>query len=480
MAYTRDELLAALASEVQSRPMAALYYQAGDPRTIAQLGAIATMLSMVSAQIDIAATEPFQKTRDTTVLADATMKGILPFARPARMTLAVQNPTAGAVTIGTGRFLLDAFGRVYTTEVGATIAAGATGSITVKQMTSRTFTHTVSGSVPFYAVQIPPNDDADQVISGLYVTVGTGASAVSFPFTPEFQNLAADEPGFTIETDELRRLFVKFGWESTFGVQPTNGTVINFTIEETFGASDLTADAPFTFMDTVSTSDRQLTMKLASMIYPGADAINIETLREWARYPSGYDSSAVYLGNFDFLIRRNIFPFRFLSVWNEQLEESVRGANVASINKLFVAALMDGVDTTWMQAQIRQVVAAADDSYGVKFVPVVETPLAVTISAEVSVVHDTGDVQSQIKSAILKLYGRDSNAAQSGMLRLNSKRMAKQLETEVTALQDDGSDFRITIADLSDPLPEQFRYVSDASLTVTVTQATYNDGQWSH
>jgi hypothetical protein len=58
--------------------------------------------------------------------------------------------------------------------------------------------------------------------------------------------------------------------------------------------------------------------------------------------------------------------------------------------------------------------------------------------------------------------------------------MAKQLETEVTALQDDGSDFRITIADLSDPLPEQFRYVSDASLTVTVTQATYNDGQWSH
>jgi hypothetical protein len=166
-------------------------------------------------------------------------------------------------------------------------------------------------------------------------------------------------------------------------------------------------------------------------------------------------------------------------VWNEQLEESVRGPNVANINKLFVAALMDGVDTTWMQNEIKRVVADADDSYGVKFVPVVETPLAVSIDAEVSVVHDTGDVQAKIQDAILNLYGRDSIAGQRGMLRLNSKRLADTLKT-ITALQDDGSDVRITIADLSAPKPEQFRYVSAASLTVNVTQATYNDGQWSH
>jgi hypothetical protein len=475
MAFTRDEFMAALEAEVQSRPTAALYYQAGDPRTLAQMGAMATMLSMISTQVDVATTEPFQKTRDTTVLADATMKGILPFGRPPRMTLAVKNDAASPVSITSGRRLLDAFGRVYVVEVGATIAAGATGALTVKQMTTRTFSHTVSGSTPFYAVQIPPNDDTDVVISGVYVAIGS----TSFVYAPEFGNLAADQPGFTIETDELRRLWVKFGWDATFGVQPTNGTVINFTIEETFGASTLQADAPFTFESIVSPTDRNLTMKLSAMIYSGADPIDIETLREWARYPSGYDSSAVYLGNFDFLIRRNIFPFRFLSVWNEQLEESVRGPNVANINKLFVTALMDGVDTTWMQNEIKAVVASADDSYGVKFVSAVETPLAVRIDAEVSVVHDTGDVQAKIQDAILALYGRDSIAAQRGMLRLNSKRLADTLKT-IAALQDDGSDVRITIADLSLPKPEQFRYVSVESLTVNVTQATYNDGQWSH
>jgi hypothetical protein len=475
MAFTRDEFLAALEAEVQSRPMAALYYQAGDPRTLAQVGAFATMLAMQSTGIDIATTEPFLKTRDTTVLADATMKGILPFGRPPRMTLSVKNDSASPVSIGSGRRLLDSFGRVYTVEVGATIAAGASGTLTVKQMTTRTFSHTVNGSTPFYAVQIPPNDDSDVVISGVYVSIGS----TSFAYAPEFGNLAADEPGFTIETDEQRRLFVKFGWDATFGVQPNNGDVIDFIIEETFGASTLAVDAPFTFESVVSTTDRSLTMKLAAMIYPGADPIDIETLREWARYPSGYDSSAVYLGNFDFLIRRNIFPFRFLSVWNEQIEESVRGASVANINKLFVAAMMDGVDATWMQNEIRRVVADADDSYSVKFIPVVETPLAVTVDAQVSVVHDTGDVKAKIQDAIIALYGRDSIAVQKGMVRLSNKRMSDTLRT-LAALQDDGSDFRITIADLSAPKPEQFRYVSLASLTVNVTQATYNDGQWSH
>lgn len=476
MAVTRDDLLVSLQAEVQSRPTVALYYQAGDPRLLAQMGAMATMLAMISEQIDVQSMEVFQKTRDTTVLADATMKGILPFARTPRMTLTVQNNATAAGTIETGRRLLDQYGRVYTAEVGATIAAGGTGAVTVKQMTSRTFSHIVSGSVPFYSVQIPQNDDAEQNISGVYVSV----AGVLYPFTTEFANLAADEPGFTIETDELRRLLVKFGWANTFGVQPTDGTQIDFIIEETFGLSDLTVNSAFTLETTASQNDRLLTMKLATMVYPGADPVDIDTLRDWARYPSGYDSSAVYLGNFDFLVRRNLFPMRFLSMWNEQIEEAVRGPKVGNINRLFVAAVMDGVDPTWMQNQIKIIIAAADDSYWVKFVPVVEVELPITITAQVSVVHDTGDVEAQIQKQVLALYGRDSTATQQGMLRLNSKRISDALKKNITALQDDGSDFQVSIGNQSAPLPEQFRYVSVASLTINVQQATYNDGMWSH
>jgi hypothetical protein len=476
MALTRDDLLAALTAEITDRPTAALFFQAGDPRLLSQMGALATMLAGVSEQIDLAQTEPFQKTRDTTVLADATMKGILPFGRPPRMTLTVANPGTSAVPIVTGRTLFDQYGRSYTTEVGATIAAGGTGTITVKQMTTRKFSLGVANSTPFYAIQIPQNADTDLCISGVYVSI----AGVSYPFTTEFANLAANEPGFTLETDEQRRLFVKFGWANTFGVQPASGTVVDFIVEETYGATDLAVNAAFTFESAPTSADRLLTFKLASVIFPGADPVDIDTLRQWAQYPSGYDASAVYLGNFDFLVRRNLFPLRFLSVWNEQVEEAVRGANVQNINRLFVSALMDGVDPTWMQTEIKRIIAAADDSYWVKFVPAVETELPMTVNAQVSVVHDTGDVTAKIRSQVYALYGRDAPAAKQGMLRLNSKRVTEALKKNIVALQDEGADFQVSIPDQSGAKPEQYRYVSEASLTVNVTQATYNDGMWSH
>jgi len=476
MAFTRDDFWAAVTAEAQSRPQAALYFQAGDPRFLASLGSVATMLSMVSQQVDVAQTEPFQKTRDTTVLADATMKGILPFARPPRMTLTVVNKATDPLNIAVGRRLLDQNGRVYLTESSLALAAGLTGTLAVKQMTTRTYDHTVTNSLPFYAVPIPPNADTDQCISGIYVTI----AGVLYPYTPEFANLASNAPGFSIETNELRALLVKFGWASTFGNQPTNGTIINFVIEETLGATALTAGATFTLESTVQPSDRLATFTLATVVFPGADPIDIETMRELAQYPSGYDASAVYLGNFDFLVRRNLTPLRFLSVWNEQIEESVRGPSIANINSKFVAALMDGVDVTFMQAQIKQIIGAADDSYTVKFVAVAVVEVPVTVTAQVSVVHDVGDVEAQIRAQVYTLYGRDAIATSQGMLRLNSKKINDALKVNVVALQDDGSDFQISIPVQTGLKPEQYRYVSPASLTVVVQQATYNDGMWSH
>lgn len=475
MSYSRDDFMTAIAAEVSNQPLAAQYYQAGDPRLLAQLNAMATMLAMLSQQIDTESMEPFIKARDTTVLADASMKGILPFARPPRLALTVTNNDVTTLNIAVGRNVIDQNGRVYVTETQASIPAGQTATVNVKQVTTRTFSHTVSNSVAFYGVQIPPNSDTEQVISGIYVSIG----GVPYPYTPEFQNLAAGAAGYSLETDEQRRLWVKFGWANTVGVQPSNGTQIDFTVEETFGANALSVDASFTFESSVSSADRIATLKLASVIFAGADPLDIETLREYAKYPSTYDSSAVYLGNFDFLIRRNVFPLRFLSVWNEQVEESVRGPSVANINKLFVSALMDGVDTTRLQGEIRRIIKLADDSYSAIFVNAVPTELPLTINAQVSVVHDVGDVEAKIRDVVYRLYGKDSQAAAKGMMAMNNKKLSDALKTNVVALQDDGSDLQVSLAALPVTLPEQYRYVSEASLTVNVTQATYNDGMWS-
>ncbi|KVN83424.1 hypothetical protein [Burkholderia ubonensis] len=478
MALTRDDLFAAVTAEAQNYPAVATYLQAGDPRITMSLGAMAAMLAMVSSQIDVESVESFNKTRDTTVLADAAMKGILPFARPPRVVLAVKNPAAVALSIVVGRRLLDSYGRVYVAESAAAVPAGGTGTVSVKQVTTRPLKHIVSDSVPFYSVQIPANDDAEQIISGLYVTI----AGVLYPYTPEFANLAAGQPGYVIETDELRQLWVRFGWDNTFGIQPANGVEIDIVVEETCGALAVGVNAPFTLETTVDSNDRQATFSLQSVTSPGADPVDIDTLRQWANVPPQYDANAVYLGNFDALIRRNLPNLSFLSVWNEDVEESVRGAKLANINKLFVAfKFTDGTDTTWARQQIRNIVAAADDSYIVSFVSVVDLALPVTIAAQVSVVHDPADVKAQIQSAALKLYGQGTAATKQGMLKLSSKKLSDAIKTAISALQDDGSDYQITLPDqAAGMLPEQCRFVTADSLTINVTQATYNDGMWSH
>lgn len=479
MAYSRDDLYAALTAAAQNNAAVATYVQAGDGRIVQQINAMASMLAMVSAQIDTESAEPFNKTRDTTVLADAAMKGILPFARPPRVVLAANNPAAVALPIVVGRRFLDSYGRVYVAETAATVAAGGTGSVSVKQVTTRTLpTVTVSDSTPFYAVQVTANSDTEQIISGLYVTV----DGTLYPYTPEFANLNAGDPGYVIETDELRQLWVKFGWDDTFGIQPANGVGISIVVEETYGALAVGVSAPFTLETTVDANDRQATFSLQSVTSPGADPVDIDTLREWSSVSPLYDSNAVFLGNFDALIRRNLPNLSFLSVWNEDVEESVRGAKVANINKKFVAfEFTDGTDTTWAKTQIRNIVAAADDSYIVSFVDVADLALPVTIAAQVSVVHDTGDVTAQIQSAVLALYGKGTAATKQGMLKLNNKKLNDALKTNVSALQDDGSDYQISLPDQSTGmLPEQCRFVTAASLTINVTQATYNDGMWSH
>jgi hypothetical protein len=478
MAFTRDDFMQAIAAEISNHPLAAQFYQAGDPRLLAQLGAMASMFTMLSQQIDVASMEPFVKARDTTVLADATMKGILPFARPARVTLNVQNTHPSArLTISIGRRLIGEQGRVYVTETAASIAPGGTGTISAKQMVSRAFAHKVAGSVPFYSVQVPQSSDPDLFISGVLVSI----SGVQYPYTPEFSNLASDAPGFTLETDELRRLYAKFGWASTFGVQPTNGMVINFIIEETYGASGLSAAQPFSFESTLQPADGLAKMTLATVVFGGADPVDIQTLREWAQYPSTYDESAVYLGNFDFLVRRNLPGLRFLSVWNEQLEESVRGASLANINTLFVAALLDGGDGAWLTNAIKQIIAAADDSYKVKFVSPVEIAVPITINGQVSVIHDADEVASKIRAILGDLYGRDSAAAKAGMMVPNYKRISDALRAGIPAFQDAASDLQVSIPAPNPAVkPEHYRYMTAASMTVTITQSTYNSGYFSH
>lgn len=467
MSKTKADFQELIAEAISSYPTAAQFYQARDPRLLASLDAIATMLAMFSAEQDVAAAEPFTKARDATVLADASAKGVLPFGKPTLVKITVANSNATAVTISSGRRILDAQGRVFVVQQGATIAAASSGFVTAYQRVTSTFNHTVTANQPFYVIEVP-NPQPGRY----FVSVGVKRGSATFKYVPGFTNVAVDELAFHLFSDEQQRLFIEFGAAEIAAHQPSAGDVLTVTVLETEGAIELAVNSRFAFEYSAGLFENGITLTLDSILEPGAEPMDISTMREVISYPSTYDESAVYLGNFDFLVRRNLSPFVFLSVWNEKKEEEVRGASASNINTLFVASRKAGVAQPALQSQIEAVILAADDSYKISHVAVSDVEIAVEVKAHVQDVYDFAAVAQQIREIVLAEYGINSAWAKRGQGRILKKRIYDLIENKVQALQGAGSDIDLDITDPENSMrPEHFRYISESSLTVTVEQS---------
>ncbi len=240
---------------------------------------------------------------------------------------------------------------------------------------------------------------------------------------------------------------------------------------------------------------------MESMLIAGQNPIPMSVLRDLARYPSVYDGNAVYLGEFDFLVRRNFPTLRFLSVWNEAAEEAARGAHLSNTNAIFVACLSqtsseavltaDGetipepgrvpvAEWTATQRAIRELIRAADDSYRVHFVTPVRAPIAVTIRATVPTSYIAADVRQKIIEAILAEYGEQSAAARRGRNQPLYQSIYALLRQRVQALNVGAADLQVSIAAQPEVVsrPELWRYVSPDSLTVEVETANITAPSW--
>lgn len=482
--YLLSDFQSKIRDAVSSRPTAAAAYQAGDPRVLASVQAMAAMLAMVSQQIDLAESEPFLKARDGTVLADATMKGVLPLGKTAKATILVSNGGTSSVSIAVGRILLDSNGRRWTVDAAATVpaavgAVNGTATVSASQYTTRTLTHTVAGSVPFYEVQVAPSADGLYLV-GLAVSDPDGAYA----YSADFCNVAAGDRTYHVETDEYRRLWLRFGASDTtfgpvVGYQPPNGKVLSIIVTECEGLVSMDTGASFALQTVATTAESLLTLTLSALTSTGANPPTMEVLRTLARYPALNDSNAVYLSNFDFLLRRQLAGIQFLSVWNEQIEEAARGANILNMNKLFVAFVIPSQTAAISQAQVTAVVARADNSLRLSFVAASVVTVPVTINAQVSAVYDPADIEAQIRTVVLAKYGATSTAAARGQASISYQVLAKALVDAIPALQDAISDFNVSVGATATPKPEDYRYVTAASLTVNVTRLQASTGLWS-
>ncbi|WP_292992655.1 hypothetical protein [Nitrosomonas sp.] len=493
---TKKDFQQAIVDSVAAFPAVAPLYQAGDPRILQSLDAMATMLAMFSSQIETAMAEPFEKVRDATVLADAAMRGVIRKASPGRIRITVKNGNNTAFTVDTGRTIIDSAGLSYIIETSAVIAANSTGTFDAVQVKRESINHTVSGSAPFYAIEIPESSD-DTYLSGISVS-DTGGE---YEYRERYVNTWPDERVFHVEVDDRQRIYVRFGQDDIVGVQPVDGQVITLTISRTAGEISPAAASPFSFEYLQSPNESYVELSLASLLDKGINPPDMTTLRDLVKYPSVYNHNAVFLGEFDFVVRRAYSNTKFLSIWNEAIEEVARGADVDNINTLFVACLSaDGseavltepdpetpvtpnliaeIDLTATQKGIRNVILKADNSYRVKFMTPVRSEIAMTITATISTAYIAGDVQSQIIETILSEYGEEQPGSKRSANKPLYKRVYALLKEKIAALSDANADIKVTIANpVGDYRPELWRYVSADSLTVTVASENVLPPSW--
>ena len=487
--YTREQFMQK-AKEVSlaKYPEMAALIKAGDVRVLQQLEAMATMLEMYSAQVEVAQSEPFEKTRDSTVLADAAMRGIIPKSKPSLVGMTATNNSEATISVSAGRALIDPNGRIYKTESPVTIHSGSSATITAAQVYSKESTHTVNGSRPFYEVAISLADD-DSSLCGLEVRDSNGA----YEHRDRYTNTAAGERIYHIEADERQRVYIRFGQDGVVGVQPVEGTEV--TIISHYSMGDVRSEAGALMVLEVmgDPAEAQMEMRIDELLARGQNPPSIIDLRELAKYPSIYNNNAVFLGEFDFLVRRNFPDLKFLSVWNEGIEEGVRGMSLDNMNALFVACLSDNeevvhsgdmpsvevLELTDTQKQIEKQIKAADDSYRVRFYAPVRSPIAVTIRATIPTSYDRGSVSDNIREVMLAEFGEGSRQSKHGRSMPLYQQVYQLLRASIPALQVSGTDLEVDIEKRGDDVrPELWRYVSAETLTIGVDTKNCSTPYW--
>lgn len=499
---TKQDFQDVIKNSLANHPELDARYRVNDPRMVQSLEAMATMLGMISQHIDVAVAEPFLKTRDATVLSDAAMRGLVPKATPARARIAVKNNGTADYTMDTSRPVLDSTGRLWLTQTTATVRPGEVGTVEVIQRRSVSITHTVTNYEPFYSIEIPKAVD-DAFLSSLSVRDALG----EWTWRERYVNTWPGERVYHVEADDRKRVYIRFGIADVVGVQPMVGDTFTLNISYSFGDFPNGAapgvDTPFAFEYIAQPAENAVELRMQVMLEPGSSPMDIITLRDLARYPSVYEHNAVFLGEFDFLVRRHFPELRFLSVWNESREEAVRGASVDNINVLFVACLssdgteavltqddplvtlhpnvIDPVNLTGTQQSIKAKILEADDSYRVRFMTPVRSEIACQINARVSSAYVASSVRDKIINLVLSEYGEEASASRRGDNRPLYRRIYALIRERIPEMNDANADLTVTIDEPIAMRPELWRYISPETLTVdVVTEHTAVDAWGIH
>lgn len=469
--------------KLQDFPEIAARYATGDPTIKAMIASQITMLGLLSFEIDVSEAEPFIKSRERTILADASNKGILPIATPCKHTIRAMSSHNGTLTIVAGRYIEDVQGRPWRLLETANIPANSQIDVQVEQSELRTIKHTALTSDAFQQVYVELQ--SDMYLANIAITDNEGNN---YAYKPKWMNVSKGENAVVFKTNTKRQMIVEFGDSNRFGRTLSANTDITFLVIETYGEFDISKLKEASLSEIINSNEQKLRFKFTDngLIQSGVDPVSIDQLRLLSSYPN-YDDNAVFLGDFDYNVRRKfVAQTDYIHVWNEAIHEVHYGASIRNINHLFVAIQPKNInELPLITNQVSQHIARLDSLYNdkVNFVNVEERAFNITIKGVLNPVHNVDDVKQQVTAFLLGLYGRGKLAASYYLSEgFNIQEISKKIRDNILAFQDQMSDYYIVTEDLSqNPIkPHQWLYLNANSISYDIkVRASHGQGHWT-
>ena len=453
-------------------------YNAQDPIVLRFLRSIAAFLSLFSQEVDISEIEPFIKTRDRSIIADATNKGILPIGMPTQHVLEVLNRSANSITLSQGRMIEDNSGsRPWRLLQSVTVNAGETGEVLVEQSEYREVQYTVQSTENFHRVELQLRDDLS--LAGITVRDNSNQA---YQLKKRWMNVEPLEYAFNLTTDSLRRIFIEFGDDERAGRTAQANQVFTFGILETYGDVDVSRLKDASLLDVLTTDETKVSVrfKQGGIVRQGADPLNISQLRVLATYPALYDENAVFLGNFDYSVRQKFMArCHYIAVWNENEQDRYYGVTYQDINHLHIAVVAkNNAEQANLETEIIQYIGLLDSLYKdrVRVHAVVEKPFNITLNGRLAAVHDLDGVKAQIKGLLVDRYGRTKISASRWLVNgFNTQGISTQLRTNIVAFQDNISDFSLNVPVVLNK-PHEWVYISEPSITLNIERTAETSG----
>lgn len=469
---------------LQNYPEICARYIAGDPTVTAHIDSFMHVIAELSRDVEVSELEPFVKSRDATILADASNKGILPLALPCQYNIEIRNSSKTSVVLQANRVFQDGRGRKWRLLQYVEGLEGQTVTALAEQSEIRTVRYIATITEPFHQYKLTIQDGLSLVSLSIKDQDGNPYSVI-----PRWMNSAKGEKHYILKTNSSREIILEFGDSERYGSTLEANTELTIEVVETDGDIDTTNLKEASLLEVLTSTEAKLAMRFSDsgLVRMGANPLSIDQMRLLASYPT-HDDNAVFLSNFDFLVRKNFMArVNFSNVWNESIHEKYFGANIDNINHLFVSFLpKHKAEYEEIKQDIARLIAKADSLYSgdnVVFIPTADRIFQIQIHATLSPIHDPETVKDQIRSLLTSTFGKGkvqtSYHVSNGF---NLQEVSKLINQNIVAFQDRQSDFKIYTEDLTENpvLPYELLYVDASGIQFEVTRSSsIGGGLWS-